>query len=294
VHEYFNRFYDGRREKVVSLELMYAADTVRKSFLAGYMAGDGYVDDGGVSEYVTKSPILAQQIAILFNELYGLKPRWYWRTDKRNIYRARFSNKAQDSLANQVQMVPYKGWVYDVETESHTFRAGVGGILVSNTAVKEKEVNDYSVCSTWGILPHGFYLLDVWRGRVDFPKLKQVAVAVWEQWRPMAVLVEDASSGQQLIQELRSHTKIPVIAVPASNKIIRANTVSPSVEAGKVFLPRDAAWRPAFEHELEVFPSGAHDDQVDSMTHFLSWARLHVVTDTGGLTGVGKKSTWKE
>jgi len=101
--------------------------------------------------------------------------------------------------------------------------------------------------------------------------------------------------GQSLIQELRTHTRIPVIPIKVDkDKVSRANAVTPTLEAGKVFIPKEASWRPQWEHEHEIFPSGVNDDQVDTTTQFLNWARQHVVTGTAGLTGVGKQSTWRQ
>lgn len=183
-------------------------------------------------------------------------------------------------------------WQFDIDSGQYLPIRGI--VQTWDTAFKEKQSNDFSVCETWNILDNGYYLMDVWRGKVEFPRLKQVAVALWEQWHPMAVLIEDAASGQSLIQELKTHTRIPVIAIKVDkDKVSRANAVTPTLEAGKVFLPKDAAWRPQFEHEHEVFPSGMNDDQVDTTTQFLNWARVHVVTGTAGLTGVGKQSTWR-
>ena len=184
-------------------------------------------------------------------------------------------------------------WQLDSESEAYLpIRATVQSY---DTAYKEKQVNDFSACSTWAVLDNGYYLLDVWRGKVDFPKLKQAAVSLYQLWKALAVLIEDCASGQSLIQELRAHTRIPVIAIKVDrDKVSRANAVTPLLEAGKVFLPENAAWRPQFEHEHEVFPGGANDDQVDTLTQFLNWARFSVVTDTGGLIGVGKQSTWRK
>jgi phage terminase large subunit-like protein len=47
-----------------------------------------------------------------------------------------------------------------------------------DTANKSGERNDYSVCATWGVVSGKYYLLDVFRRRLDYPDLKR---AVWEQ-----------------------------------------------------------------------------------------------------------------
>ena len=51
-------------------------------------------------------------------------------------------------------------------------------------------------------------------------------------------LVEDAASGQSLIQALQKETRLPILPVkPLGDKLARASAVSPLVESGRVFLP---------------------------------------------------------
>ncbi len=126
----------------------------------------------------------------------------------------------------------------------------------------------------WGEAKNGYYLLDVWRAKVEFPELKRVAVSLFERDKPNAVPVEDKASGQSLIQELQRDTKIPVLPFKVdSNKVARANAVTPLIEAGKVFLPENAPWLFDYLEELSAFPNAAHDDQVDSTTQALSFMR---------------------
>ena len=146
-----------------------------------------------------------------------------------------------------------------------------------DTAFKDKTQNDYSVCTVWGETQNGFYLLDVWRARVEFPELKRTAVALDARDKPSVVLVEDKASGQSLIQELQRDTRIPVIPFKVdSNKVARANSVTPLIEAGRVFLPESAPWLFDYIEELSAFPNAGHDDQVDSMTQALAFMRGQV------------------
>ena len=48
---------------------------------------------------------------------------------------------------------------------------------------------------------------------------------------------------------------------------------SPAIEGGRVLIPKDAAWLADFQHEVVLFPNSKHDDQVDSLSQFLGWAR---------------------
>jgi predicted phage terminase large subunit-like protein len=82
-----------------------------------------------------------------------------------------------------------------------------------------------------------------------------------------AVLVEDKASGQSLVQDLQQTTRLPVLPIKVdSDKITRAHVVVPTVEAGRVFAPADAAWLDVFLKELASFPKGKNDDLVDAFT----------------------------
>ena len=151
-----------------------------------------------------------------------------------------------------------------------------------DTAYKPEEVNDPSVITVWGETERAFYLLWVWRERVEYPELKRVLANHYMKWRPDATLIEDKASGQSLIQECRSGVKldeypkkiyIPVIAIePEGSKLIRAVSSSSSFEAKQVYLPEIAPWLVDYESELFGFPISTHDDQVDSTSQFIDWA----------------------
>jgi hypothetical protein len=42
-----------------------------------------------------------------------------------------------------------------------------------------------------------------------------------------------------------------------------------------VYLPTNADWLAAYLHELTVFPYGKHDDQADSTSQALDWAKQY-------------------
>ena len=141
-----------------------------------------------------------------------------------------------------------------------------------DTAFKAKSSNDYSVCTVWGETQNAYYLIDVWRGRAEFPELKRIAEALFERDKPVAVLVEDAASGQSLIQEFQRDTRIPLLPVKVGgDKVVRAYAATPLIEAGRVYLPEGASWLYDYVEELSAFPAGQFDDQVDSTTQALNW-----------------------
>lgn len=134
-----------------------------------------------------------------------------------------------------------------------------------DTAFKTKSSSDYSVLTVWGVTATGYYLLDVIRQRLELPDLKRTAIMAAQRDHPAVIYIEDAASGQSLIQELKRETNLPIIAKKVdSDKVVRAYAVTPLIEAGRVFLPESAPWLLEFIEELSAFPNGEHDDQVDS------------------------------
>jgi predicted phage terminase large subunit-like protein len=155
-----------------------------------------------------------------------------------------------------------------------------------DTAYKADQINDYAVCTTWAVGRFAYYLLHVHRERMEYPKLKQVAVLLADRFKPGAVLVEDKASGQSLIQELRAQTRLPVVAIePVADKITRMNAASAMFEAGRVYFPERADWMLEYETELTIFPLAPHDDQVDSTSQFLNWASQFTVKWQSYTTG---------
>jgi predicted phage terminase large subunit-like protein len=143
-----------------------------------------------------------------------------------------------------------------------------------DTASKAGELNDPSVCLTFGVRQDGFDLLQAMVRRLEYPDLKLLVTRQAGDWSPNAILIEDKASGMQLLQDLKRETQLPLIGInPEKDKITRAAAVSAMVEAGKLALPTHAPWLTDFEMELMTFPNAANDDQVDALTQFLSWSK---------------------
>ena len=147
-------------------------------------------------------------------------------------------------------------------------------VMSLDTAFKTGESNDYSVIQIWGQMKNGFALLTQWRERKEFPDLMRQAIAMGEKFSPHYVLVEDAASGQSLIQALQKETRLPILPCkPMGDKLARASAVSPLAEAGKIFLPDQAPWLRDFLDEVTSFPAAPHDDQVDALSQALNYMR---------------------
>lgn len=139
--------------------------------------------------------------------------------------------------------------------------------------------NDYSVCTTWLRDKRDHYLIDVVRGRWDFPDLKRLVVEIARRFRANTILIEDKVTGTALIQQIREERPVgvpnPIACTPHADKVSRLVAESPAIEAGHVLLPQLADWLVPLRAEIAQFPNGRHDDQVDSISQYLNWIRLH-------------------
>src|SRR5271168_1545037 len=139
-----------------------------------------------------------------------------------------------------------------------------------DTASKGGPENDFSVCTTWFIsCDRRWYLLDVWRKRVDYPELKAAVRTLAFRHAANRVLVEDAGAGTSLVQELLGEVNGILAVKPDRNKITRMSVVSAKFQSGLVFLPERAHWLADLEAELFAFPGSRHDDQCDSVSQAL-------------------------
>lgn len=147
--------------------------------------------------------------------------------------------------------------------------------IYADTAQKTNTQNDYSVFQCWGYGIDGrVYLLDQVRGKWEAPDLLKQAKAFWAKHKAVdskrfgmlrKIKIEDKSSGTGLIQQLHKEGSF-VEAIPRDkDKITRAYDATPFVEQGLMVLPQDAPFLSDLLLELEVFPMGAHDDQVDPL-----------------------------
>jgi len=148
-----------------------------------------------------------------------------------------------------------------------------------DTAFLKSERADYSACTTWGVFEHpddtgknqsNIILLNAFKRRMEFPELKEAAYEEFKYWNPDSIIIEAKAAGSPLIFELRA-MGIPVQEFTPSkgnDKIARLNAVADMFASGRVWVP-NTHWAEELVEEVASFPSGEHDDLVDSMTQAL-------------------------
>ena len=148
-----------------------------------------------------------------------------------------------------------------------------------DTAFLKTQRADYSACTTWGIfnwpdedgqtIPN-LILLDSFKEKLEFPDLKRAAYDKYWEWEPDQMIIEAKAAGSPLIFELRA-MGIPVTEFTPSrgqDKIARVNAVTDLFASGVVWCP-PTRWAEEVVEECASFPSGDHDDLVDSTTQAL-------------------------
>ena len=145
-----------------------------------------------------------------------------------------------------------------------------------DTAFLKTERSDYCACTTWGVfyqennvglMVPNLILLNSFKERMEFPELKQKAMEQYKKWEPDSLIVEAKASGAPLVFELRA-MGVPVqeyVPSKGSDKIARLNAVADIFASGRVWVP-NTHWADELVEEVASFPSGEHDDLVDSMT----------------------------
>ena len=145
-----------------------------------------------------------------------------------------------------------------------------------DTANKSTELSDYTVCTTWGIHNDLYYLIDVFRKRLNYPDLKRKVKELAKQYGAPTIVIEDKASGTQLIQDLKTEGVFwvtPYEPPPGNDKVMRFHAQTAAFENGRVLLPSRAPWLLDYISELTSFPGTRYDDQVDSTAQALDYLK---------------------
>jgi predicted phage terminase large subunit-like protein len=117
-------------------------------------------------------------------------------------------------------------------------------------------------------VPH-IWIADVVRGQWEAPERdRRIVLAAQLDGGGVRVGTESVAGYKDTftrLQQVLAGVATVQAIVPAGDKMVRASPLEPIFEAGNVHLLR-APWTADFLAELEAFPSGNHDDQVDALT----------------------------
>jgi predicted phage terminase large subunit-like protein len=160
------------------------------------------------------------------------------------------------------------GNFFDMPKIGHAAR-GAEGLRIYQAwdlAISKEDTADYVVGTTLGIDgDQNAYLLDRVRDRWSFNEtLEQMEVQA-KVWKPISIAIESNGYQAAAFQEATRRYMLPFVAVKADrDKQVRAQLLADRIACGKFFVNKQAPWWREWEAEATAFPTGSHDDQVDS------------------------------
>jgi predicted phage terminase large subunit-like protein len=215
------------------------------------------------------------------------RPIWpeYWKIEmlqstRASIPVARWNAQYQQNPVSEEGALIKREYWNDWEGKFPKF----DGIIQSwDTAFTQNTRSDYSACTTWGVFYNdetklnSVMLIDAIRGKWEFPELKKIAKEHYREHEPDICLIEARGAGHPLVFEMRQ-MGIPVQDVTVgklrdgklNDKISRVNAITDIFASGMVFARKTKTNIQEVIEECAAFPSGEHDDYVDTVSMALS------------------------
>jgi predicted phage terminase large subunit-like protein len=145
------------------------------------------------------------------------------------------------------------------------------------------------------------WIKDVKRFRLDAPKRDNQILNITAADGPYTeTAIEnsiDSKDAFKTLQNLLLGQRIVKSVKLKGDKVVRAAPLEPIFEAGDVYVPEGATWLQAWIDELQSFPSGVHDDQVDNLSagyaHFYQSSGVISVSYYEGGNSVQQQSTYR-
>lgn len=202
-------------------------------------------------------------------------------SQKRAMGSSKFAALYQGTPTAQEGSIVKAGWISVIDpAECPQFDVTY---LSLDTAFSERQQADESVICVAGYSkadPDNIYIRELITGRWGFPDLLAMLEQTQKYYGARFCTIEQAASGQSLIQVLERESKIQIHPFkPLKSKTIRLQTVCPLFEAKRVkFI--DGGWVQDFVKEITAFPHVPHDDRTDAVVWALTYYLLHM--DGGG------------
>lgn len=148
-----------------------------------------------------------------------------------------------------------------------------GDTIISwDIASSTKENASYSVALVFQRKDDCAYLKHIFRERVNYSRLKERALDLHLLFKPTVHLIESASLGLALSDDLRATgANIIDIKTGGVSKQSRLEAVINRINANYVRPVEGIANLQEFFDECTTFPHSTHDDLVDALTQFLNW-----------------------
>lgn len=226
----------------------------------------------------TYQHLVASGSSALFNAVYqqdpsGLagavfRPEWY-----REFCFSNYTETVPDPERGRMRTLNAEqllknGYVHKVVEEPDKLIA----LQAHDLALSQKQVADYYVrCNVLCDRNGGFYVIDVYQAKLsDLEMIRDIGTATSRKPKVRAIGIESNNFQRLLtLQAKREFRFLPLIELdPAGlDKVTRAQPLAAHFERGQVYLLHNAPWNTRVKYELQAFPGGVKDDQVDAMSY---------------------------
>lgn len=143
-------------------------------------------------------------------------------------------------------------------------------LISVDAAFKGGPKNDYVVFQYWARVKQTFYLIDQVRRQMDFVETQRNLVAFCNKHPQVTTkIIESKANGDALLSSLKNVIPGMIAYNPKDSKVARISAVSPMIESGNCYIPKEAAWKEHFLLEVASFPLGNFDDVPDCMAQAL-------------------------
>lgn len=147
--------------------------------------------------------------------------------------------------------------------------------MTADTASKTKTTNDYTVICTWALCfpTYELCLLDVFRSRILVPEILPTILEYRTKWDAHFVIIEEASSGIGIIQEITNTSRGKGLTVlpynpHGSDKVARSQQAQIRMKEEKIFFPesKTSVVSECLNELLLFYDPDTHDDFVDNLS----------------------------
>lgn len=252
--------------------------------------GDEYLfSDGSIQ---VSPPVVPEDARLLRREGEALHPERYSARELRTIRNG--TPRVQWNALYQQNPVPDTGEYFT--TEMMRYYGGLVGVREEYTifsawdlAIGLKNHNDWTVGTVGALNANGdLFVLDMVRGRLKANDIVNAIIGLWKKWpqmqlvgledgqirKTMAPLLETAITTEHATFSLDESLK------PTTDKLARARPLQQRMQMGQLLFPIGQPWSDKAQQELLRFPSGVHDDIVDSLA-WLARMALHIGPPAG-------------
>jgi predicted phage terminase large subunit-like protein len=237
-------------------------------------------DFGDLHEWeVLKIPIIDEdKECSIWEEFYPYEKLQIIKTKNPSYYYSQFQ---QEPIIRGGNLFQTK-WIKYVKREfinSITFEKR---FITVDTALKDKEKNDFTVYSAFGVYEKKLYFIDMFRGK---PRSKEREVTAKSFYNVNNIYpfggmhIEQKASGIDLFQRMKDDGFMVYEVERNTDKVFRAENISPYLETYGLYVAEDLPNLNDFISEYESFPNYIHDDTIDTVMDAAEIAYMTQVID---------------